>query len=51
MKAKRIKKYDRHGCLFVGNLLIVDYVKDIKRDPRYGQFGLPEEFEKISSAA
>ena len=39
MRLYGTNKYDRHGCNLTGNLLIVEYYDDLKKDTEWGQWG------------
>ena len=39
MNCKRIDEYHKGGCHFFGKLAVVDYLDDLKADPKFGTFG------------
>lgn len=39
MKAERVCEYHKHGSDFEGNLVVVNYGDDMRRDPAWGSFG------------
>lgn len=52
MKAKRITAYTKHGCNFTGpNLVLVEYFKDMTKDPAWGQFNANLTDKYIRQAA
>jgi hypothetical protein len=39
VKITKVDEYHKHGCYFIGKLVVVDYQDDLKSDPDYGRFG------------
>jgi len=38
MDAKRVDEYHKHGCNFYGKLVVVEYMEDLQKDPKWGAF-------------
>lgn len=36
MEAKRVSEFHKYGCNFYGKLVVVDYIKDMENDPKWG---------------
>lgn len=41
MELTRTNSFNKYGCHFTGNLVVVDYTKDVLENSRFGR-GLPE---------
>lgn len=50
MDIARFKYYQEHGCNFFGNLVVVDYQKDMENDPNWGKFGAGVVFDYVEKA-
>ena len=44
------KEYKKHGCIFVGNLVVINYTKEWKRNPNYDKFGGGAIFDALDEA-
>lgn len=45
MKAERFDEYHKYGCNFYGKLVVVDYSRDLKNDPRMGTWNAGVTFD------
>lgn len=50
METKRVDEYHKHGCHFYGKLVVVDYMEDVKKDPKWGTFNAGVTFDYLEKA-
>lgn len=50
MEAVKVESYNKYGCKFFGDLVVVDYLEDMKKDPKYGQWGAMVTFDYSEKA-
>lgn len=50
METKRFEEYHKHGCNFYGKLVVVEYMEDLRKDPKYGTFGAEITFDYMAKA-
>jgi hypothetical protein len=50
MEAKRFDEFHKHGCNFSGKLVVVDYLADMEKDPRWGTYNAGLTFDYLAKA-
>jgi len=50
MELVKAKAYTKHGCDIQGNLIVVDYYPEMKKDPSFGKFGSMKVYDYIDRA-
>lgn len=50
MKAQRFDDYIKNGSHFHGLLVVVRYLEDVQKDPRWGTFGAELTYEYLDKA-
>lgn len=50
MKAERFDGYHKNGCHFEGKLVVVHYLDDAQKDPKWGTFGAELTWDYMAKA-
>lgn len=50
MKTERVDEYHKNGCHFYGKLVVVRYLDDAQKDPKWGTFGAGISLDYLDKA-